>query len=77
MWTIFEVFIEFFTVLLLSFMFCFFWQGGLWDLSSLTRDDPAPPALEGEILITGPPESPWNVFLYIHLHFYQYQNHLS
>ena len=35
MWTIFEVFTEFVTILL---MFWFFWPRGMWDLSSLTRD---------------------------------------
>ena len=27
----------------------------MWDLSCLTRDEPAPTALEGEVLITGLP----------------------
>ena len=37
MWTIFKVSIEFATMLLL-FCVWFFWPGGLWDLSFLTRD---------------------------------------
>ena len=37
MWTIFEVFIEFVTILLL-FHVLVFWPQGMWDLSSLTRD---------------------------------------
>ena len=37
MWTIFKVFIEFVTVLLL-FMFWIFWPRGMWNLSSPTRD---------------------------------------
>ena len=37
MWTIFKVFIEFVTVLLLFYVFVFGWQG-MWDLSSRTRD---------------------------------------
>ena len=31
----------------------FFWQRGRWDPSSLTRMGPAPPALEGGVLIAG------------------------
>ena len=54
MWTIFKVFIEFVTILLL-FCVLVFWLGGMWDLSSPTRDQTIPPALEGEILTTGPP----------------------
>ena len=37
MWTIFKVFIEFVTILLL-FHVLVFWQQGVWDLSSPTRD---------------------------------------
>ena len=37
MWTVFKVFIEFLTILLL-FYILLFWLGGTWDLSSLTRD---------------------------------------
>ena len=37
MWTIFEVFVQGVTISLL-FLFCFFWPGGMWDLSSQTRD---------------------------------------
>ena len=37
MWTIFMVFTEFVTILLL-FSVLVFWPGGIWDLSSLTRD---------------------------------------
>ena len=32
-WTIFEVFIEFVTILLLFYGFVIFWPGGMWDLS--------------------------------------------
>ena len=38
MWTIFKVFMEFVTILLLSYMFLFLWPEGMWDLSSLTRN---------------------------------------
>ena len=37
MWTIFKVFIEFVTILLLFYVLVF-WLRGTWDLSSLTRD---------------------------------------
>ena len=37
MWTIFKVFIEFVTILLLFYVLVF-WSQGMWDLSSPTRD---------------------------------------
>ena len=37
MWIIFKDFFEFVTILLL-FSVLVFWPGGMWDLSSLTRD---------------------------------------
>ena len=52
MWTIFKVFIEFVTILFLSYVLGFSLQG-MWEFSSLIK--PAPPALEGKILTTGPP----------------------
>ena len=54
MWIIFKVFIELLTVLLLVYVW-FFWSRGMWNLSSLTGLKPAPSALEGEVLTTGPP----------------------
>ena len=58
MWTVFKVFIESVTILLL-FHILVFWPQGVWDLSSSTREaklsKPVPPALEGEVLTTGPP----------------------
>ena len=53
MWTIFKVFIEFVTVLLL-FMFWIFWPRGMWNLSFLTRDWTC--FLCTEVLTTGLPE---------------------
>ena len=38
MWTIFKVFTERVTILLLFSALCFFGPGGMWDLSSPTRD---------------------------------------
>ena len=52
MWTILKVFIEFVTVLLLSYGLVF-WPRGKWNLSSLIRDRTHPPALEGELLTVG------------------------
>ena len=53
MWTIFKVFIEFVTILLLFYVF--FWLRSMWDLSSQPGIELAPPALEGKVLTTGPP----------------------
>ena len=36
-------------------MFWFLCLQGMWDLSYLTRDQAQPPALESEVLTTGPP----------------------
>ena len=48
MWTIFEVFIKFVSVLLLhSFIF---WLQGMWDLSSWTRDQTHIPCIGSQIL---------------------------
>ena len=56
-WTIFKVFIEFATILLLFYILVF-WPWGMWDLGSLTRDKPVSSALEGKILATEPPGKP-------------------
>ena len=44
MWTIFKLFIEFVTVLLLFYVLVF-WLQGMWDLSSLTRDQTHTPCI--------------------------------
>ena len=44
MWTIFNVFIEFVTMLLLFFVLIV-WPRGMWDLSSLTRDRTLTPCI--------------------------------
>ena len=36
---------------------------GMWALNSLTGDQMSTPALEGEVLTTGPPESPAHFLL--------------
>ena len=54
MWTIFKVFIEFVTRLLLFYALVF-WPRAMWDLNSLPGIEPSPPALEGKVLTTGPP----------------------
>ena len=43
MWTIFKVFIDFVTILPLFYVL-FFWPRGIWDLSSLTRDQTRTPS---------------------------------
>ena len=54
--TIFKVFIEFITILLLFFMFWFFGHKACRILVSHSEMEPAPPALEGKVLPTGQPE---------------------
>ena len=44
MWTIFKVFIEFVTVLLLFYVL-FFWLRGMWDFISPTRDGTHTPCI--------------------------------
>ena len=62
-WTIFKVFIEFVTVLLLfSLMFWFFGHEACGILVPPPGIKPAPPALE-EVLTTGPQGSPYGLFL--------------
>ena len=51
--TIFKAFTEFVAILLLIYVL-FFLPQGMWDLSSLTRDQTCTPVLEGEILTSGP-----------------------
>ena len=52
--TIFKIFIEFITMLLLFYVLVF-WPRGMWDLSSVTRDGTHTNALEGKVLTTRPP----------------------
>ena len=54
MWAILKVFIEFVTILLRYYVLVF-WPRGMCDLSPRLGIEPAPPALEGEVLTTGPP----------------------
>ena len=54
MCTIFKVFIEFVTILLLLYVFCFGHEAcGILALRPGIK--PTPPALKGEVLTTGPP----------------------
>lgn len=55
MWTIFKVFIEFFTVLLMFYVFGFFDHEAGGILAPQPGIKPSPSALEGNILTTGPP----------------------
>ena len=59
MWTIFKIFTEFVTILLLFYVLDF-WLQGVWDLSFPTNDwtKPAPSALGGKVLTTGLPGDP-------------------
>ena len=54
MWTIFKVFIESVTIVLLFYVLVF-WPQGMWNLSFMTRDRTGTPALGGEVLTTGLP----------------------
>ena len=54
MWTIFKVFIEFVTILLLFYVFWLFGHETCGILAPSPGIEPAPPALEGEVLTTGP-----------------------
>ena len=65
MWAIFKVLIEFVTVLFLFYVlgiFFFFWLGGLWYLSSLTRDGTCTPAMGRKSSPLGHQESPSLLF---------------
>ena len=55
MWTIFKVFIEFVTTLLLFYVFWFFGREACGVSAPWPGVEPAPPALEGKVLTTGPP----------------------
>ena len=54
MWTIFKVFIEFVTILLL-FTFWLFGHEACGILAPQPGIEPAPPPLEGDVLAIGPP----------------------
>ena len=55
MCTILKVFIEFVTILLLFYVFWFFGPEACGILAPRPGIEPAPPALEGRVLTTGPP----------------------
>ena len=55
MQTIFKVFLEFVTILLLFYVLEF-WSWGMRDLAPQLGIEPTPPALEGEVVTTGLPE---------------------
>ena len=55
MWTIFKVFIEFVTVLLMFYVFGFFGHEAGGILAPQPGIKPSPPALEGNILTTRSP----------------------
>ena len=55
MWTIFKIFIEFVTILLLFYVSGFFGHKTCRTLSPQPGIEPISPALEGEVLTTEPP----------------------
>ena len=55
MWTIYKVFIEFVTILLLFYVFFFFGHSVCGILAGI---EPAPTALKGKVLTTIPPGKP-------------------
>ena len=65
MWTIFKVFIEFATVLLLFYVLVF-WLRGMWDLCSPTRDQTHTLCIGSQVLTTGlQRKSPCGFFLFL------------
>ena len=62
MWTIFKVFVEFITILLL-FHVLVLWLWGMWDLSSSAREGTHTPCTENEGLTTGALGSPKSCLL--------------
>ena len=54
MWAIFKVFVEFVTILFLLFVSWFLGREAWGILDPQPRFETAPPALEGEVLISGP-----------------------
>ena len=63
MWTIFKVFIEFVTLLLLFYVWVL-WPGDMWDLSYPTRNRSHTPAMEGEVLTTESPGKSLRIFFF-------------
>lgn len=63
MWTIFKVFNEFVTVLFLFYVLFFYEHEACGILAPWPGIKPAPPALEIEVLITGPPGKSLGYFL--------------
>ena len=55
MWTIFKVFTEFVTTLLLFYVFGFFGREACEITAPRPGIKPIPPALEGQVLTSGPP----------------------
>ena len=67
MWTTFKVFIEFVTTVFIVVYVPFFFGHKSWGNLSSPEMEPVPPALESEVLTTGPPgKSQHNVVLCIH-----------
>ena len=79
MWTIFELFIEFVTILLLFYVLVFFGSEACGILAPRPGIEPVPPALEGKVLTTGPPGKSLVCILYsevlLHLILFILANH--
>ena len=65
MWTIFKLFIEFVTILLLFYVLVFY-PWGMWDLVPWQGIKPALPTLAGKVLITGSPEKSFSRYFNPH-----------
>ena len=69
MWTIFKVFIEFVTILLLFYVLVVFGREARGILAPHPGVETACPALEGEVPTTGPPGKSLTDFLILKIHF--------
>ena len=63
MWAMFKVFIES-VISIASVLYCGFFRA-LWDLVPQPVIEPAPPALEGKVFITGPPGESFGYPLFV------------
>ena len=74
MWTIFKLFMEFLTILLLFYVLVF-WPRGIEILAPWPGIEPAPPALEGGVLTAGTIRGVPDVTLLIRLHYMSNRTH--
>ena len=62
-WTVFKLFIEFVTILLLFYVWCF-GPDACGVLAPWPGIEPSPPALQGKVLTTGLPENTQGLFIF-------------